>query len=446
MNFLFIIIYLYILTYPFRKKTDLFSPTSVWSILVIFYSVPFLCIAFTTRELSSPFVLGNCGQDYDYYLHIFMVNQSIFAICYYLAFSIFSRAKTKKKRGNSIIWSIPVSKKICGIMFPLMYFIGFSMIAYFIISFGGLLVLISTFSEDKSSISDGSQIFLSFSSFFVYLGAIFHIKYLSYCKRRLLGLIICLFFGFSILSVAGGRGPFLTYVITVGICYTYFINKFSLLSMKLMPLYIGLAVFFVVMLGLRMSNDSDMGEMLADNSLSLLGGSSYVDIQAGLEEYFHDHDFWMGKTFENPHHAFIPRSLLPSKRPVDEGVYVFAAIYDGVNVFNKDSYINSWPPSTLGSMYSNFGYFGIVFGAFLLAFIHHYFYKLFKNNTNNILVVYLYSFAIIKFQLTFYYFANMSYHILYLLAFVIIFKLFYLFRPSRFNFSKNYGQTLDIVR
>lgn len=417
MNFILLFIYVLILSYPLvKKKYELFSPISMWAILTLFYSAPFLYIAFTTRELSSEIVLSNTGFTYNHELRMFMFNQSLFAICYFIAYD---RIHLKNKK--NLFWSVPVSKSICLTSCLILYGIGLSLVIFFILSFGGLAELILAFSVNKSSITDGNQIYLSFSSFFIYLGAIFHIKHLSYCKQRTIGLILCLLFGFVVLSVAGGRGPFLTYTLTVGMCYTYFIKPIKVVSVKLLPVYVGLVAFFVGMSGLRYGND-DMGDILAENSLSIFSGNSYVDIQVGIQDYFDNHDHWWGKTFANFHEAFIPRSLYPNKRPVDEGVYYFTAIYEGGPVFDQKEYINSWPPGTLGSMYANFGYLGIIIGAFLLAYLHKFIYSLFIGNKNNILFVYVYSFVAIKFQLTFYYFANLAYHIIYLILFLMIFK------------------------
>lgn len=431
MYYLFLLIYIYILSYPLRKGRDLFSPTSIWSILIMFYSVPFLLIAFSSRVICDENVLSYCGRDYDYYLCLFMFNQSLFSIFYYYAFNRFSSIK-KNEKEKKTIWSIPVSKKICGTMFPILYGIALSMVAYFLFSFGGLLILINALGENRGLIKDDNQIFLSLASFFVCLGSIFHIKYLSYCTHRVIGIIICLVIGFIVVSIGGGRGPFLTYVITVGICYTYFIHKFKIFSLKLLPLYFSIIIFFIGMLGLRISAGSDFGEMIESNFLSVFSGNSYVDIQVATEKYFEGHDFWAGKTFSKPHHIFALRSIVPDKRPIDDGVYYFAAFFEGGEIFNRTDFSNSWPPGTLGSMYANFGYIGIIMGAILLAYIHNLFFKLFNNNKRNILTVYLYSFVIVKFQLTYYYYANLVYLIIYLFLFILVFKFFYSFRPSRF--------------
>lgn len=420
--FIALIIYTVVLSYPLwrQKKIDFFSPMSLWSILTILYSVPFLFIAFTSRKISDDNVLNLVGSKYDKELCLFIFNQCLFAVIYFFSYK---NIKIHKWANNNI-WSLSLSKRRSLYISVILYAIAILMSVLFIINFGGISVLIASFTN-RDAIVEGNQIYLSISNFFVFLGAIFHLKYLSYCKKKALGIIICLAIGFVVLSLYGGRSPFLTYLITVGVCYNYLIQRINIFSLKLLSVYLFAAIFFILILGLRLSSDTNISELIRENALSVFGGNSYVDIQVGIRHYFSNNDFWLGKTFSDFHEAFIPRSLLPSKRPVDDGVYYYFALNGYSNVFNTNSFPNSWPPSTLGSMYANFGYFGIIIGAYILAYIHKFFYSKFITNSKNVLFAYIYSFVAIKFQLTFFYIANICYAIIYVTAFVLIFKVFF---------------------
>lgn len=417
-----IIIYTIVLSYPLwrKKKKDYFEPMSLWSILTIFYSVPFLFIAFTSREISDEIVLNLCGSEYNKELCFFMFNQSLFAVIYFISY----RQIKINKCINSNFWALSLSKSRCLLLCVVLYSFALLMSFLFIIKFGGLNTLIASFTN-RDAIVGENQIYFSISNFFVYLASLFHLKYLSYCKKKVFGIVICLIIGLIVLSLYGGRSPFLTYLISVGIYYNYLIKKINIFSLKLLPVYIVAAIFFVMLLGLRFSNDKDMNELIRENALSVFGGNSYVDIQVGIRHYFSNNDLWLGKTFSDFYEAFIPRSLLPDKRPVDDGVYYYFLLNGNSNVFNIRSFDNSWPPSTLGSMYANFGYIGIIIGAFVLAYIQKFFYFKFLNNSNNIIFAYIYSFVVIKFQLTFFYFANICYMLIYITAFVIIFRIIF---------------------
>ena len=424
-NFSLLIIFILVIGFPLlRKDRDFFSPTGLWAILTLFNSAPFLTIAFTTQELSSPlamYFIGGGKYGYIDSLHRYMYLQMLFAICYY--FSYYRLIRIDKRFSASLL-SITVSKTLCKHVYIICYATSFILAVNFIISFGGIVALLASFTNRDEIIGE-RQAFFSLINALVAFGAIFHVKYLSYCKKRFWGLALCLTIGVFISSLYGGRSPFLVYILMVGICYNFFIAKVNIFSLSLWPIYLFAAVFFVLILGLRISAGSEMSEMLGNNSMSLLGGNSYVDIQACTIKYFDTHDFWWGKTFHNLWDVFLPHQIYPEKSPTDDGVYYYTIVADGGDVFRYKEFDNSWPPSTLSSMYANFGLLGVIVGAYFFAYIQKYVFKWFTSNTNNILVTYLFCYIVTRFQLTRFYFANLSFTIIWLIIFSIFIKIIF---------------------
>lgn len=421
MNWLCLVIYVYIIAYPLlRKNRDFFSPVGLWAILTLFNSAPFLAIIFSDISLANPIAYDFLGKSYYSEIRYFMLIQCLFAIIYYISYSRISIHTNNKKT----IFSIPVTKRICRNLYIFFYFSSVLLSVIFIISFGGFMELIASFTN-RNEIVGERQVFFSLTNTLVSFGAIFHIRYLSYCSKRGLGIAICLLIGLFITSLYGGRSPFLAYMLMVGLCYNYFINRVNLFSIKLLPIYLCGAFFFVLILGLRISSESSIDQMIADNASSVFGGNMYVEIQACIHHYFESHEFWLGKTFANLYDVFLPHQFYANKLPTDDGCYYFTIVYEGGDVFNQNEFLNSWPPSTLGSMYANFGLFGVAIGAVILAYVQKYTFALFIKEANNVLLAFLFSFLVTKFQLTRFYIANLLFNLVYVFAFSFIIRLLF---------------------
>ena len=102
--------------------------------------------------------------------------------------------------------------------------------------------------------------------------------------------------------------------------------------------------------------------------------------------------------------AIIPSSLFPGKPPVDDGTYLYSICQGRTDIIPPMSFSelngSSLPLETFGSMYANWGLFGLIFGMILLGGIYGYAYRKMKNSSYSLFSVVIYTQIIFTFQLS----------------------------------------------
>ena len=427
MFWLLFLVYTLILFIPFykRRTIDWFSPWVMYSVLLFVNTIPFLIISHYNKEIVTEPVLGIVKSNYDSLILKFLVNQSLLNIVYYLSYS-----NCRFKKARNAFFSLEMKTKGLRISYLFLSLLAIIYTFYFISSVGGLEGLLLIF-NDREALQGDRTLWFVLINFAVYLAGAFHIKYMSIKGFSGIQLFVNIVIALIVLSSQGGRSPFILYLINIAVCYNYFIKRINLLSVKYVPVYLLIVVFIVGVFLLRTQGSDDITiHTLLDNLSIFISGSSYVDIQVLIINFFDNNDFWYGESYRGILGMLIPKSLYPGKMPIDEGVYIHEMIYNYRDVLSCKDFYTSYPPATLGAMYSNFGYFGIVVGGWLLGIIHKYAYTLFSNS-KNVFIVFIYVFLVVKFQLTVFYIAHFTYNIIMLTFFYTIIKFF-----SSFSINK----------
>ena len=185
-----------------------------------------------------------------------------------------------------------------------------------------------------------------------------------------------------------------------------------------------MAIFVIVFQLLRFQETNDLtGVNLMSESDALFDSMAYMKTQLLIQNYFIGHDYWLGRIYSFLLYIFVPRSLFPDKPFIDDGVYIFNMTYNPSDVLATNYFYNSWPPFTCGISYANLGVLGVLIGGYILGIIHAFVYRYVKNNNESFFSAIIYTFVVIKFQLTIFYIANLSY--LFIQCF--IFKKIYIF-------------------
>lgn len=409
------IIYLVILFFPFwkskkREKMNFFSPQVIFSLLTAFYSVPFLIFFFFDPLIIDENVRLLIGAKMENVMFKFLFYQTIFIIFFY--WGVYS---TKKNKTKINLFDINLSAKYYYITYLILLFISLSLVINFIISVGGIYELILQFAN-RDELTDGNQLLLLSTSSLINIAGCFLMKYMSIKGFKLKSLFINLFCSFIVLSAFGGRSPFILYLLMMLCCYNYLIKRINFFKVKFIIPFVFLFCFVIIMPLLRSKEVdlTDINKLIFDNVLVFFSGNEYVNIQLLIHNYFETHPFWYGTSYKGLFYMFVPRSLFPDKPPIDEGVYIFNLFYRG-DPFTNES-ISSWPPSTFGIFYANFGFLGVIFGGYIHGFLLKKIENMFDGTKCNPFILCLYSFMVIKFQLTAYYFANT----IYLLGFISI--------------------------
>jgi hypothetical protein len=119
---------------------------------------------------------------------------------------------------------------------------------------------------------------------------------------------------------------------------------------------------------------------------------SFTSRDAFVYTNYHLDNMYYGRTLINFLTAPLPSSVFPWKPPVDDGIYLanFVAGYYILPPANVYPIHNSFPFSSQGSMYANFGIIGLVIGAVILGIIYEYFYMLLKDTEYNIFTIFVY--------------------------------------------------------
>lgn len=430
MFWILLILYIVTLLIPFfyRREFDLFSPWRIYSILLFVNTIPFLMISHYTKDVVTYPVLNVVGTHYDNVIQVYIFNQSLFNIFYYFGFRRSHFKKIPQIFNMKIGTNYLMGLYIVLASFSLLYTI------YFIQSVGGIEGLLLLF-NDRAQIYEERTIWFMIVNFSIYLAGTFHIIYISRRGGNLFQLLANIVIAMIVLVSQGGRSPFILYLINITICYNYFIKKINIFSFKYIPIYTFVVAFVIIIFLVRTKGTDDMTETtIIDNLNVFISGNSYVDIQALIINFFDKNSYWGGESYKSLSGMFIPRSLYPDKMAIDEGVYVHEMIYNYKDVLKCKDFTSSYPPSTLGIMYANFGYLGIVFGGFLLGVIHKYAYNLFTK-LQNVFVVNIYVFLIIKFQLTTFYIVNFIYNIILLMVFYYI--IYFFSRLFRVKYSND---------
>ncbi len=385
---------------------------------MIINTVPFLLISHYNKEICTEPVLAVLKSNYDSVILHFIINQTLLNLVYFYSYNRFSL-----KNANISFFSLEMFPRGLRVVYLLLFLLAILFTFYFISSVGGIEGLLSIY-NDREALQGDRTLWFVLINFAVYLAGAFHVKYMSIKGFSGIKLVINIVVALIVLSSQGGRSPFVLYLINIAVCYNYFIERINLFSFKYVPIYIGVVGFIIGIFLLRTQGADDITVYaLVDNLAVFLSGSSYVDIQALIINFFEKNDFWYGESYKGILGMLIPKALYPGKMPIDEGVYIHEMIYNYSNVLTcKDFYV-SYPPSTLGALFSNFGYVGIFVGGFLLGIIHKFAYSSFLKS-KNAFIVFIYVFLVVKFQLTVFYIAHFTYNIILLSFFYIIIRFF----------------------
>jgi hypothetical protein len=173
--------------------------------------------------------------------------------------------------------------------------------------------------------------------------------------------------------------------------------------------------------------ESNKKNVFGDNIENLISGNSYVNIQLYIIDHFNTENIWYGRSYIDLFYAWLPRSVFTDKPPVDDGMYIVNHYYG--YFFQPSTPIRlmiqtSWPPGTMGIGYINFHFIGIILAYFILGRLMKMGYLIFTKMRYSPLILFFYSFLVVKFQLTnFYIFYTISYVFL-LIVLSIMIKLF----------------------
>lgn len=159
------------------------------------------------------------------------------------------------------------------------------------------------------------------------------------------------------------------------------------------------------------------------NSGRIFEEYSYTSRDAFVYTHYNTDNFYYGRSFLNFFTAPLPSSLFPWKPPVDDGVYLanYVGGYYISPPSNQYPINNSFPFSSQGSMYANFGILGIIYGSILISLLYAYIYRVLKESDYDIFMIFIYQIVIYKFAFSS---KNITQSLIMIVLIMIAFKIF----------------------
>lgn len=373
-----------------NKKEDFFSPKNAFTFLY-FFDVVLSVLKITP--------VANIDED-NFFLYSSLVDDSSFlkycilqSVSYILVlFGINSVQKRIKNKNITRVTRVTFSPSLAhsflvwGIVFYFIGVIGFILIMRKV---GGVTYFFSNLQLRRYLVRDldFETMLLAFLSNAPLL-IIFSKKYSG--KRMSFGDIAMIILA-GIMSGLGGRKALLMLFVECIFIYHFAIQKINV-KVFLKPRYLLLAVvlFFFFSIYSQLRREGAFEEFLKDpvsfykentqgGVLSTVAGESYVPFYIAIIHYFNDHDYWHGASFKGLLTAPIPSSLYKQKPPVDDGMYLFSIAHGNTDIRPvmpaNELDGTSWPLETFGSMYANFGSFGVLVGMIVLGLVIGWSYK-----------------------------------------------------------------------
>lgn len=419
---LFLLLYIVILWRPvFKKNKDWFSPPVMFAITMSFYTLPDLFDILINGMANYAGTLPFKLNDPNYAIIRFIILQVVFILMYQYAFS-----KSTKSLNEEVNNSVKLQTSKID-LFVSIALLSICVIATvnFVTSYGGISTILSSFTN-RSQLHDDMPFILRITPALLTFASAFLLRLICTDTKHHYFLLLMLFFsGFITTTIGGGRSQFVVFILELLCYYNYWKKPINLLSIKLWPIYLGLAAFIAIFQLLRLNDITTLSfNSMVGDSDSLFNSMAYVKTQLLIQSYFENNDFWYGKIFLFVIYIFIPRAIFPAKPNIDEGVYIYNMTFGGKNLLSDHATsFNSWPPFSIGEGYANFGILGVILFGILLGYIHGFAYKKMKQNRFDVFVMIVYVFIILKFQITLFYLANLAYLLVEVFMFSQLYKL-----------------------
>lgn len=405
-----IIIYFIVLLIPiFKRNGNWFVPPILMSITMAFYTVPdLLGILIGGHEKYIASIGCHLNNTSNILIERFVFLQIVYIGCYFLSYYYLIGKKYKIK---TIPFKIKKQNpKITQLMACVL--IGlclYSTISY-IYSKGGIIALFMSFTN-RSELNDDLPFLQRLMPTIMTFATAFCMKViLSDKKPHIILLLTLLVTGFLCYTSNGGRSQLVVFILSLMCYYNYWRKEINLLSPKFYPIYGLLVIFIISFQLLRFKETQSFSiEDIFNSSDTLFDSMAYVKTQLLIQNYFDKFEYWYGWLFSFVPFIFIPRTVYPLKPNIDEGTYIFNMKNNAPNVLDDINWVNSWPPFTMGTGYANFGIIGVILFAFILAYIHMYMYRLLKASKAGLFIMPIYIYIILKFQVTIFYIANLTY-------------------------------------
>lgn len=298
----------------------------------------------------------------------------------------------------------------------IIFILGFASRVYLIYKSGGLMYVLRNMGNAYMALSTNSNGYILALGNLMTLALLMLIFKISFAKRKkrlIIILIAMIFLSMVSFLVYSARSPALEILLVAIFGYHYLIRKikvsFLFKPKVLFVAFLVLAIIVVLPLLRVMSSGNssvDYKNLRLDlnifNSIGvMLEELSTVKTDTFVYNYFNSSNYWHGANFLNLFTIAIPSSVYPNKPCIDDGIYLcnlmsgYVVSPNAGRVGLAETY--SWPFTTPGCMFANFGIIGIIVGGIILGVIFRKAYKLLKRKCDPF-VIFIYFLVIYQLE------------------------------------------------
>jgi hypothetical protein len=409
-----VVFYTVILTlfnYFSNRSEDIFNPINILILLAVI-GVPQIFLVGVDHTYLNPQVLNfPYLQDLE---KSFLVYAGITSLAFLSLFAgVFSPFSQRIASVMPVV-GVKYSYRRCVTVAFIAGVLGISIYLYYIGRIGGLANLWQNLSLRTQLMAGTGYYGLAFhllltisSVFFVY-----SLRY-RFTLHRAFGIGIILLVFFILFASTGSRANPFRLIIACLFTWHYAVKPLKLIQLinvRALVFIVLLAVFFIAAPLFRASDSierysGDVGLLINDvgnNVETAISRLSALERDLVIVSYFSPDRYWLGRNYLDLLYAPIPRTVMPNKPPVDDGVYL-KTIVDGRDVRpsmpSSDLSLTSWPLGHLVS-YINFGIIGLILGMYLTGVLIGMSYNSLILTQASPFAIFIYSYVIINFNLT----------------------------------------------
>ena len=368
-----------IFIFSYKKFRDIFSPLCIFALFQFLRYVPNMFF----KEQEFGMTLNDATLAKTFIVEIAF----IFAVCMGTKISI--KNDTENLLVLDEVKEEKISqKKIHTWLIWTFFALGFLERLVIIIANGGILHIIKNMGRVYSNLVETSSGYLEALGILITISAVMMLEKSKLIpkKRYYFSFLLIVVLGMFSYFLFSKRSGALEILMIVVFAYNYIIKPIRIKNF-LKPKYIMavlLCAFLVVILPTIRNttyesdiSEVDIKEVLKNNNL--FDEFSYLGRDTFIFNTFNVDNYWLGANFLNLAVGAIPSRVFLDKPALDDGVYICNWMY-GYEVSPTTPYRdvpikNSFPFSTQGCMYTNFGIIGVIIGGLILGILYRHFYK-----------------------------------------------------------------------
>lgn len=392
------------------RLSDSLSPLKIWGALGILTSCPYILLLGYGLSTPHPLIAAAIpSSEFDLWVLRFACGQAVAVIPVIVGYRLvlgrtlaFNLPRTDTPQMD--VWLTPICIATA-VMGALLW-------GWLIVALGGVTAILSNI-HLRTQMFAGYGYQMQLGSAFLTLAAllsVYRIRFADTVWSKLLAVGLIIAVG-AVLTISGGRKSTMYLVLGAVFVWHFSVRRITKPIWPLTGIGVVLAAYFLVVLILRAPGALDATVVDPSVLLASIGDSatlffenlSYVDGFVYTLWKFSRDGLWFGATWLDLLYSPLPSSVITSKPPIDDGVYL-RSLAEGMRVVPGMSasalYPSSWPPETFGAGFMNFGWPGVALYHLVLGMMFRVVYEYLRRSPSSFFAIYLYAQIVLNFEIS----------------------------------------------